>query len=319
MNFAATFARRSALVGAVVWFLLLPTTTTDSRETELVHKVVFFAILVVVPLVLSLLPVDVKQRGPFLYRLIVYLQPIAAIPTIVSFFVGFGPISAALSFPWTILTVLISLLGLYRIMYRGREPLPELSIDGGMLFVSVAGVWLVIYRLGEQPFDYGEMIILLTVVHFHLAAYATLTIVGLTGRALAGREYPPSMLGGSACSIVAAIPLVAFGITYSPWMGFFGTLLLALGLVLLAVLTVGWVIPLVNGLGIRVLFLIAASSSCAAMVLAGLYAYSVATKTLIIDIPTMAMTHGLLNAFGFVTCSLIAWSRIGSLRLPASE
>jgi hypothetical protein len=43
------------------------------------------------------------------------------------------------------------------------------------------------------------------------------------------------------------------------------------------------------------------------MVLASLYAYSLATKTLIIDIPTMALTHGLLNAFGFVTCSLLAW------------
>jgi hypothetical protein len=46
-----------------------------------------------------------------------------------------------------------------------------------------------------------------------------------------------------------------------------------------------------------------------------------------IDIPQMAMTHGLLNAFGFVTCGLVAWSIIkpqtrvrtsvpGSLREP---
>ena len=46
------------------------------------------------------------------------------------------------------------------------------------------------------------------------------------------------------------------------------------------------------------------------MVLACLYAYSLATHTLILTIPTMAITHGLLNAFGFVTCSLIAWSQI---------
>ena len=44
------------------------------------------------------------------------------------------------------------------------------------------------------------------------------------------------------------------------------------------------------------------------MVFACLYAYSVATHTLILTIPAMAMTDGLLNAFGFVTCSLFAWS-----------
>jgi hypothetical protein len=68
--------------------------------------------------------------------------------------------------------------------------------------------------------------------------------------------------------------------------------------------------PAIASTSARVLFGIAAVSSCAAMVLACLYAYSIVTHTLIIRIPTMAMTHGVLNAFGFVTCSLIAWSII---------
>jgi hypothetical protein len=114
----------------------------------------------------------------------------------------------------------------------------------------------------------------------------------------------------SVFAIVAAMPLVAAGITFSPWLGLIGTLLLATGLVMLAVLTAGWVIPAVAPFSSRLLLLIAAMSSCAAMVLACLYAYSLPTKTLIIDIPTMALTHGLLNAFGFVTCSLIAWTTI---------
>lgn len=307
MNSPSTIARRSALVGAVVWLLLLLTTTTDSRETELVHKVVFFAILVVVPLALSLIPVDVQKGGPFLYRVAVYAQPIAAVSAIASFFFEMGVTSAALSSAWFLLTGVIALFGLTRIMSRGAPPVHELSIDAGMLYLPVAGVWLVIYRFGE-PVNYGETIVLLTVVHFHFAAFATLIIAGLCGRYLEGRDYPAYMLGASAFSIIAAMPLVATGITYSPWMGFFGTLLLALGLLLLAVLTVGWVIPSSTGLGKRLLLLIAAASSCSAMVLAALYAYSLATNTLILDIPTMAMTHGLLNAFGFVTCSLIAWS-----------
>ena len=106
-----------------------------------------------------------------------------------------------------------------------------------------------------------------------------------------------------------AMPLVAAGITFSPWIGFVGALLLTLGLMLLAVLTLGWVRPSITSRTSRTLLLVGAISSCAAMVLACLYAYSVATQTLIITIPGMAMTHGLLNAFGFVTCSLLVWSQ----------
>lgn len=291
----------------VVWLLLLLTTTADSRETELVHKVVFFAMLVVVPLALSLVPRDGEEGG--LYRSVVLMQPIAAVPAIASFFIAVGGLAALLSAVWFVLTLLIALLGATRFMSRGPYPLPESSIDAGLLYLPVAGAWLVIYRLGVQPLGYGEMIILLTVVHFHFAAYGALIIAGLNGRVLAERNYAPRAYAVSVIAIVAAMPLVAAGITFSPWLGFVGTLLISVGLVTLAVLTVGWVIPSITGFATRLLLVIAAASNCSAMVLAGLYAYSLPTHTLIIDIPTMAMTHGLLNAFGFVTCSLLAWTK----------
>lgn len=80
-------------------------------------------------------------------------------------------------------------------------------------------------------------------------------------------------------------------------------------------LTVGWVIPAIAPLSTRLLLFIGALSSCAAMVLACLYAYSLPMKLLIIDIPTMALTHGLLNAFGFVACSLLAWTIVAQTSL----
>ena len=104
------------------------------------------------------------------------------------------------------------------------------------------------------------------------------------------------------------MPLVAAGITFSPWLGLIGTVLLSAGLMMLAVLTVGWVIPAITPLSTRLLLFVGALSSCTAMILACLYAYSLPMKLLIIDIPTMALTHGLLNAFGFVACSLLAWT-----------
>jgi hypothetical protein len=196
-----------------------------------------------------------------------------------------------------------------RLATRGFQRIEELSIDAGLLYLPVAGGWLVIYRLGVQPFDFGEMIVLLTAVHFHFAGFATPIIAGMSGRVLARQDHPRKLFGLSVVALVAAMPLVAAGLTFSPWIGFAGALLLTLGLLMLAVLTLGWVAPSITSKPWRTLLSIGAIASCAAMVLACLYAYSLATHTLIITIPGMAMTHGLLNAFGFVTCSLLVWSQ----------
>lgn len=308
------FARRSAAAGALGWLLLLLlTTTSDSHETELIHKIVFFAVLVIVPLGLSLVTVDEQRISAALYRAAVLVQPVAAVITIASFFIEKGPLSAALSAVWLVVSGIVALLGLSRFTSRGLFPLHETSVDAGLLYLPVAGGWLIIYRLGVQPFDYGEMIILLTVIHFHFAGFAAPVIAGLTGKMLAttGR-LPGRVYAFIVFAMVAAMPLVAAGITFSPVIGLAGAILLSSGLVLLAMLTIGRVVPAMPSLSGRVLLLIAALSSCAAMVLACLYAYSLVAHILILRIPTMAITHGLLNAFGFTTCSLLAWSTINA-------
>ena len=75
-------------------------------------------------------------------------------------------------------------------------------------------------------------------------------------------------------------------------------------------LTVTRVVPEVKSLSARALLTIGAASSCAAMVLACLYPYNIAARVVILRIPTMATSHGLLNGFGFAAASLLAWSRI---------
>lgn len=306
------FARRSAAVGVVVWVLLVLSVTTDSHETELIHRVVFFALLGIVPLGLSLAPGE-QTTGLGLYRLAVFLQPLAAILAIASFFIGKGTTSAALAAVWFVFTGIVALFGVARLLSRGLYPLPETSIDAGLLYLPVGGAWLIVYRLGIQPFAYGETIILLTVVHFHFAGFAAPIVAGMAGRVLArskvgtGKTFPVIVV-----ALIAAMPLVAAGITFSPRLGLAGTLLLSIGLVLLAVLTIARVLPAITSLSARVLLLVGALSSCVAMVLASLYSYSLVAHILILRIPTMALTHGLLNAFGFATCSLLAWSMISA-------
>src|ERR1044072_5686477 len=178
------FARWSAAVGVVVWVLLVLTTATDAHETELIHRVVFFAFLVIVPLGLSLVPGE-QTSGLALYRVAVFLQPVAAVIAIASFFFEKGAASAALAAVWFVFTAVVALFGLTRLLTRGLYPLPETSIDAGLLYLPVGGAWLIVYRLGVQPFDYGETIILLTVVHFHFAGFAAPIIAGMAGRLLA--------------------------------------------------------------------------------------------------------------------------------------
>jgi len=310
----ALSAKRSAALGLIVWLILLLTTTADSTSIELVHRIVFFGVLVIVPLGLSL--VASSEQNSTLYKLAVVLQPFAAVLTITSFFLDKGVLSATLASSWLILTGLVALYGVTRLIGRGGIfPLPESSIDAGLMYLPVAGVWLVVYRLGVQPLGYGETIILLTVVHFHFAGFAAPIIAGMNGRVLASTNHPQQLFAFSVFAIVAAMPLVAAGITLTPVLGLIGTLLLSVGLVLLAVLTIGWVRPAISHPAKQLLLIFGSLSSCLAMVLASLYAYSLATHTLILTIPMMAMTHGILNAFGFVTCSLFVWSRIAPKEL----
>jgi hypothetical protein len=306
------FAKRSAAVGVVAWVLLVLSVTTDSHETELIHRVVFFAVLVIVPLGLSLVPGE-QTSGLGLHRVAVFLQPLAAVVTIASFFVAKGTPSAALAAAWFFFTVIVALFGVTRLLSRGFLPLPEISIDAGLLYLPVAGAWLIVYRFGIQLFGYGETIILLTVVHFHFAAFAAPIIAGQAGRILARTEVGTGKLFPLiVVALIVAMPLVAAGITFSPLLGLAGTLLLSTGLVLLAVLTINRVLPAITSLSARVMLVVGAVSSCVAMVLACLYSYSLVAHILILRIPTMALTHGLLNAFGFATCSLVAWSTVNT-------
>jgi hypothetical protein len=305
-------AKRNAAADFVLWLALLIMTTSDSASTELIHKIVFFAVLVVVPLGLALVPPPSDKSFSFwLYNVAVVLRSYAAALTVISFFFEKGALAAALVCGTLIAYIMIALYAVTRLIARGGPyPLPELSIDAGLLYLPVAGVWLVVYRLGEQPFGYGETIILLTVVHFHFAGFAAPIIAGMNGRVLASTEFPQRIYAFAVFGIIAAMPLVAAGITLSPVVGLIGTLLLSIALLLLAVLTIGWIRPVIERRSNKILLVLAALSSCSAMVLASLYAYSIATHSLILTIPTMAMTHGIVNAFGFVTCSLFVWSRI---------
>jgi hypothetical protein len=117
----------------------------------------------------------------------------------------------------------------------------------------------------------------------------------------------------AAICVIAGTPLVAAGITASPVIALVGATVISWGLFCLALLNLGWIVPGLEPFP-KVLLMVSSLASIHAMVLACIYAYSIVFHKLIVDIPQMAMTHGIANSFGFALCGLTAWIMI--LRRP---
>ena len=302
-------ARASAIVGAVAWAIILFVRTSASYETELIDKILLLGVLVIVPLGLSLVAMpDESGRHVLPYRLALITQPFGAAAAIASFFLRQGRPAALLAVLWLIVTALVALFGLWRLLFRGVLNANELCIGAGLIYLPVGGMWFLMSRFGIQPLGFGDTIVLLTAVHFHFAGFAAPILAGLAGRNLHAGGAARQLFQLAAVGIVTGTPIVATGITFSPLVAFTGAIVISLGLIFLAIVVLGWVIRSVGSLPAQFLLGVSAISSASAMVLACLYAYSLVAKTLIIDIPHMAMTHGVINAFGFALCGLVAWS-----------
>ena len=303
--------RRSAFAGASLWLVLVVIVPYDIFRVELIEKLFLLAPLVIVPLGLSLVqPANHQGREGLLYRAALFGQPFAAALAVCSFLPSQGVWAALLATAWLALTGLIALYGLMRFLSLGVRRAEETSINAGLIYLSVGGVWLVISRLGYQPLGFGDTIVLLTAVHFHYTGFAAPLLAGLAGRAL---QRDPSAwvrrtLQAASYGIIMGTPLVAAGITLSaPVLGLVGALVVSTGLWLLAALVMIRVVPALLSRPAQMLLVTSSVSSVAAMVLACAYAYSIVSKQLIINIPHMAMTHGMMNALGFALCGLLAW------------
>lgn len=309
LRVGAQLARANAIIGAVAWTIVVFFRTSPSAETEVINEILLLGVLVIVPLGLSLVATpDRSGRHGLPYQLALFAQPMGAFAAIASFLFEPGLAAAMLASVWFIATVLIAVFGLSRFLLRGFREAEELSIDMGLVYLPVGGVWFVMSRLGIQPLGFGDTIVLLTAVHFHFAGFAAPILAGLAGRAINPGGFAHKLLRVAVVCIITGTPVVAAGITASPLMALIGAIVISSGLVLLTVLVLGWVLPAQRSRPAQVLLFVSSISSVIAMLLASVYAYSIVAKKLIVDIPQMAITHGVANAFGFGLCGLIAWS-----------
>lgn len=301
-----------AVIGGVAWLVLLPFSLSDSSEGDLIQRILLLGVLVIVPLGLALIVALAEQQST-LFKVAHASYPFGALAVVVSAFLTPGFAAAGFAALWLVTTGLIGvegLISLARFRHSRGPAVANLSVRAAMLFLPVGSVWLLMSRLGIQALGFGDTIVLLTAVHFHFAGFAAPLLTGLSGHRLHARKKLNALYMLAVVCVIAGTPLVAAGITVSPVLAFIGALVISLGLYCLALLNLVWIVPKITPLLPKILLIVSSLAVVPAMILAAVYAYSIVFQKLIVDIPQMAMTHGIINAFGFALCGLVAWALI---------
>jgi hypothetical protein len=298
----------SALAGALAWLPLLLLLPAEPPTIALITRLLLLAVLVFVPLALGLAATGCSAPDVGRLRLAVRVQPFVAAAVAAAFLLPAGMLAGLLASSWLLFAGIVALLGVMRLFDHDLRDAAELCIDVSLLLLPIGGFWLTMARFGARPLGFGDTIVLLTAVHFHYAGFALLMLAGLAGRRL--RSGAPMVWGSFrlvAAGLIAGVPLVALGITFSRALEILAVLLLASSVLALALLTLGAVVPQLARRAARALLAISALASVATMLLAVGYAGG-SIVGLALTIPQMVLAHGALNAFGLVLCGLLAWT-----------
>ncbi len=136
------FSVGSAVAGAAIWLLLLFIPFGNSVETELIQRMLLLGVLVIVPLGLSLISVGGEGLALWSYSVALVLQPIGAAAVVASFFIDPGLLGAGLASAWLAVTLLVSLVGLSRLLRPDLRSAADFCTTAALLYLPVGAVWL---------------------------------------------------------------------------------------------------------------------------------------------------------------------------------
>ncbi len=307
--------RISIGLGGIVWVLIVFMTFLGWNVMDDLDLILLLALCVITPLAVALVapPKENHQLGA-LYRLIILLQPFAALMGVVPFLFGTGLLAAASAAVWFLFTVFLALLGLGRLREFKKITLADDCLVLALIYVPIGGAWLVLSRLGWQPFGFGQHTSLLTAIHFHYIPLAAMMMTGRIGQAVqaTGRAVPRALYRVAALGMLINPLLVAAGITLTQLTGkdyleSLAATLLALSLILIALLNLRFIIPTTVSLLARGLLLVSGTAVFFTMLAAGAYALGAATGAWTITISQMIAVHGWINALVFGLCGLLGW------------
>ena len=301
---------RSAVLGGLVWLALAAFSIPNLHMWRLIEVVFLLAPLVLVPLGMKLISrldgEDALLRGAVLF------QPVAALLTVLSFGFEQGLLACALSAPWALVCGLLSFSGLRRFWRKGFRPLDSAVLRSGLVLIAAGGMGLVQSRLGLTPLGFVEPLVLLVAVHYHFTAFVGPVFTAKLGQQLKVSHASRWMRGlfqAAAPCVVIGTPIVALGFIFWPPLKVAGSVLLAFGLASVAALTMA-LLPALKGRVARALLALASACVLAAMALAMIFSIGEYRENLILSIPQMAWSHGLLNGLGFSLGGLLGWALV---------
>jgi hypothetical protein len=180
----------------------------------------------------------------------------------------------------------------------------------------IAAAWLVAATLQIELLGFSRTIVLLTAVHFHMAGFGACTVALLRMRN-AATETERRWAGRGAMLVLGASPVVAIGHLTIGALELLGGILLTAGVWIVAYL--GWREAKHATSIVRVLLIVGALSPVIPMLFAIHYGLTRVSDLQQIRFSTIALIHGGLNAFGFLTTNLVAQSLTVHLQSPRSS
>ncbi len=270
----------SLVIGFAAWvaaMLLVP--------APLAARILLLAPLVIVPRLIPLLP-----PRAWIGSFVSWSVLVAALPLIVAFSLGQGPLAAAFAVPWLALAV----TGVIGAIRHGLEQLPsilapgrlaDLGIDVALGFWAVGATFLVVDRLGIDT-GFSPAIVLLTATHFHFAGFGLLAVASLL---TASRPWLRVPVAG----LCIGIPLTAVGfVLASDPIGALGALVVGSSGMAVAVALLTSSITGRPGWPTR----LAGVALLIGMPMGIAWSLAILTGVSFIDLDTMVRTHGALNA-----------------------
>jgi hypothetical protein len=309
--------KRPSPIGPLRGTLRVPMRPGSDPLVTLIEAVLLLAVLVIVPAGLPLThELDREGRGDPLFaaarRLCRAGGPLLAL----ALYLRGGWASPLCALPWLAFTVTAAAWGARRLTSRSAHRIEELAQDLALLYLPVGGAWAVAYTSGMVVLGFAGTQALLTAVHFHFAGFGACLVAGQIGRRLG----PDQRAGGRSAAAVGAlypiatagimsgVALVAAGITLSHWFEIVAAWVVALSTLMLG----GALVTLAARPGVapgvaRALLALAGSATLVSGALALHFSITGFASLGGGALTRMVRYHGLVNALGFVGCSVLAF------------
>ena len=299
----------AAGLGAMIW-ILFPWTPVGTPPTPFSLEHVFlFLLLVVAPLgyrLLSGLMHESEGWSRNVFRYVAMVQPIASMLATAAFLLPPGSVAGALAAAWVAVAVATAVCGLSRVRQGWGANYSNVSLIAAHVFLAPAASWLLMSLAGVSPGILTPLRVVLAVVHFHYTGFAFQILLGATGMHLPTSMPRLAQLHRIAAIVsILGIPMIAAGN------------MLAIDLLRLAGVSVQVLVSLALTVTLtavavhearpapRLLLMAAAISLAGGMAIAGVYGATEFAGKPWLEVPTMVLAHGLLNALGFTLCGMV--------------